>query len=96
MKIYQPTRKLRPCKHNPCFNNYHRWLCGWGGGGRAFIRATDDTLSLGRTTENEIEQRMGSPYEEGVIMSNGKEVKTITYSYANTAGGSVIDRDNTS
>lgn len=84
MNIYQPTRKLRLASIILALTSIVGGCAGVGGS--VFIRATDDTLRLGGTTENEIRQRMGSPYQESVTTSDGKQVKLIIYTYANTAG----------
>lgn len=57
-----------------------------GCAGSNFSRQSDDTLVLGRTSHQEILQRLGSPYREGTVTKNGKQLKTLTYAYS-TAGG---------
>lgn len=45
-----------------------------------------DDLVLGRTSRQEILQRLGSPYREGTLAKNGKQLKTMTYAFATTGG----------
>ena len=41
---------------------------------------------LGQTSRQEILQRLGSPYREGTVTKNGKQLKTMTYAFATTGG----------
>jgi hypothetical protein len=57
-----------------------------GCAGSSFMRQPDEALVLGRTSYQEIRQRLGAPYREGTVVKNGKQLTTLTYAYA-TAGG---------
>lgn len=57
-----------------------------GCAGTNFVRVTDDVLVLGQTTQEQIKNRLGSPYQEGVVVKNGQQLKTASYAYANTGG----------
>ncbi len=57
-----------------------------GCAGTAFVKTSDEQLALGKTSESEIRQKMGTPYREGVVTKNEKQLKTLTYAYANTGG----------
>jgi len=46
----------------------------------------DDDFAFGRTSRQEILQRLGTPYREGSLTRNGKQLKTMTYAFG-TAGG---------
>ena len=41
---------------------------------------------LGQTSRQEILQRLGTPYREGTVTKNGKQLQTMTYAFA-TSGG---------
>ena len=57
-----------------------------GCAGSKFAKQSDDALVLGQTTRQDILQRLGSPYREGTVVKNGKQLKTLTYAFA-TSGG---------
>lgn len=57
-----------------------------GCAGSTFVKTADEQLVLGKTTESEIIQRMGNPYREGVVTKNEKQMKALSYSYANVGG----------
>ena len=46
----------------------------------------EDNFVLGRTTRQEILHRLGSPYREATVTKNGKQLKTMTYSFGATGG----------
>lgn len=76
-----------------------RWT--WGGllaaailaltacAGTNFVRPDTDSFVLGKTTKQEIMQRMGKPYQTGTLEKNGKTIQTASYAYA-TSGGTAI------
>jgi outer membrane protein assembly factor BamE (lipoprotein component of BamABCDE complex) len=49
----------------------------------------DDGFVLGQTSRQDILQRLGSPYREGTVTKNGKQLKTMTYAFA-TSGGTPL------
>jgi len=57
-----------------------------GCAGSKLSKQSDDALVLGQTSRQEILQRLGSPYREGTVTKNGKQLKTMTYAFA--TGGS--------
>jgi hypothetical protein len=57
-----------------------------GCAGTRFVRVSDDILALGQTTYEEVTARLGLPYQEGVIIKNNQQIKTISYAYASTVG----------
>jgi hypothetical protein len=57
-----------------------------GCAGSDFARQPDDNLVMGRTSRQEVLQRLGSPYREGTMTKNGKQLKTMTYAFATTGG----------
>ena len=46
----------------------------------------DHDLMLGRTSRQEILQRLGTPYREGALTKNGKQLKTMTYAFGAMGG----------
>jgi hypothetical protein len=54
--------------------------------GSNFAKQSDDALVLGQTSRQDILQRLGSPYREGTVTKNGKQLKTLTYNFATTGG----------
>ena len=61
-------------------------LVAFGGcAGRDFTRPPADTLTLGKTTEQEIRQRFGDPYRQGTVVRNGETMKSLRYGYASGA-----------
>jgi hypothetical protein len=66
-------------------------LAGAGCAGRDFVRPGPETLSLGRTTEDEVWQRLGAPYQEGAVLKNGEMVKMTTYAFAAAGGVPLVD-----
>lgn len=51
-------------------------------GGSHFVRPDEDALVLGKTTEQEIRQRMGEPRRYGTTLRNGESMTTLSYGYA--------------
>lgn len=51
-------------------------------GGQAFLRPQGETLSLGKTTYDEIIKSNGEPRRTGTVTRNNSSVKTITYAHA--------------
>ena len=60
-----------------------------GCAGADLSKQSEDGLVLGQTSRQEILQRLGSPYREGSVTKNGKQLKTMTYAFA-TSGGTPI------
>ena len=54
--------------------------------GSNFAKQSEDALVLGQTRRQDILQRLGSPYREGTVTRNGKQLKTLTYNFAMTDG----------
>jgi hypothetical protein len=61
-------------------------LAACAGAGRDFVRPDADSLKLGQTTYAQVVQKMGEPKTVSDALRNGKQVKSIVYSYANTHG----------
>ena len=57
-----------------------------GCAGSDFAKQSDDALVLGQTSRRDILQRLGTPYREGTVTKNGKQLKTLTYNFATTGG----------
>ena len=53
-----------------------------GCAGRDFVRPSSDTFKLGQSTYSQVIAQLGEPRRVGDVMKNGKNIKTITYSYA--------------
>lgn len=51
-----------------------------------FVKLPDEQLVLGKTSESEIRQLKGKPYQESTGTKNEKPVKTLSYAYASTGG----------
>jgi len=62
-----------------------------GCAGTNFMRVTDEALILGKTTKEQIEARLGAPYQQGVITKNEQQMKTASYAYASSGGGAVAE-----
>lgn len=60
-----------------------------GCAGSSVTKQPDDGFVLGQTSREEILRRLGSPYREGTVTKNGKQLKTMTYAFA-TSGGTPI------
>ena len=56
-------------------------LGGCAGSSSSVSKQPDDGFVLGQTTRQEILQRLGSPYREGTVTKNGKQLKTMTYAF---------------
>lgn len=61
-----------------------------GCAGKDFTRPAAETLVLGTTTYAEINTRFGSPYREGSLMKNEKNVRQASYAYATTGGDPLV------
>lgn len=65
-----------------------------GCAGTQFTRVADDALALGQTSEAQVRARLGEPYREGVVTKNDRQMKSLSYAYANTgaegAGDGVV------
>ena len=57
-----------------------------GCAGSDFTRQSDDALMIGQTSREDILKRLGTPYREGAVVKNGKQLKTMTYAFATTGG----------
>lgn len=57
-----------------------------GCAGTNFVRPTEDSLQLGKTTLGEVQARYGAPRSSGSIMKNDQTVRTASYAYASTMG----------
>lgn len=60
------------------------YLCGCAG--RDFVRPDPASFTLGRTAQQEILSRMGTPYSSGTLEKNGVTMDTVSYAYANSGG----------
>jgi hypothetical protein len=49
--------------------------------GRDFVRPTPEKVQLGQTTYSQVVQQFGEPRSKGNLIRNGKNIKSITYSY---------------
>lgn len=67
-------------------------VAGCASAGRNFVRPSEATLVLGRTSYSEVVERFGPGPKEGTIIKNGQTLRTITYAYARAslAGGAHI------
>jgi outer membrane protein assembly factor BamE (lipoprotein component of BamABCDE complex) len=54
--------------------------------GRDFTRSPADTLTLGKTTRQEIVTRMGSPVEQGTVSRTGVVLQSIQYHQWSSTG----------
>ena len=57
-------------------------LLATGCAGRNFTRPRLDGLPIGKATEAEIRQQLGTPYREGTVLKNNETMKQIRYTYA--------------
>lgn len=60
-----------------------------GCAGKDFVRITDDALVLGETTQEQIKNHLGRPYQEGTLTKNDHLLSTASYAYASTGGKAV-------
>lgn len=51
-----------------------------------FIKTPDEQLVIGKTSEAEIRQLRGKPYQQSAGTKNDKPIKTLSYAYASTGG----------
>ena len=63
----------------------------WGCAGRNFVRPQTDSLSVGKTTYEDVISQFGQPYREGTQLKNEINIKTISYAYSNAAGTPMFD-----
>ena len=61
-------------------------LLAVGCAGRDFTRSRLEDLPVGKATEAEIRQRLGTPYREGTVLKNNETMKVLGYAYATTLG----------
>lgn len=57
-----------------------------GCAGSDFVRPETSSFVLGKTTQQEISQKMGKPYRTGTMEKNGKTLQSSSYAYANVGG----------
>jgi len=57
-----------------------------GCAGRDFVRPSSDAFILGKTTYSQIMQKMGEPRTVGDALRNGKNIKFVSYTYAEAGG----------
>ena len=57
-----------------------------GCAGSNLTKQADNQLVLGQTSRQDILQRLGTPYREGTVTRNGKQLKTMSYEFAMTGG----------
>ena len=57
-----------------------------GCAGTNFVRPDTDVFKNGQTSYTQVVQRMGKPRREGSALKNEKELKSISYAYAETGG----------
>jgi hypothetical protein len=62
-----------------------------GCAGTKFVRVADEALVLGQTTQEQIKDRLGSPYREGVVTKNDQQLRTASYAYASAGGEAAAD-----
>jgi hypothetical protein len=60
-----------------------------GCAGADFVRMESSALVLGKTSQQEILQRMGEPFRTGAMEKNGKTMQAVSYAYA-SAGGEAL------
>jgi len=58
----------------------------FGCAGRDFVRPNQEAFKLGQTTYSQVLQQLGQPRQEGTLLKNDKNVKSIIYAYATTGG----------
>jgi hypothetical protein len=56
-----------------------------GCAGRDFLRPPADAFRIGTTTETQIRERFGTPYQEGTAVKHGETMTTLNYAYASGA-----------
>jgi len=57
-----------------------------GCAGTNFVRPESSSFVLGKTSQQEVTQRMGKPYRTGTLQKNGKMLQSASYAYANVGG----------
>jgi hypothetical protein len=65
---------------------------GIGGcAGTNFVRPEPSSFVLGKTTQQEILQRMGKPYQTGTTEKNGKTLQSASYAFAHAGREALYD-----
>jgi hypothetical protein len=59
--------------------------------GTNFVRPESGSLSLNRTTYQDIINQFGKPYLEGTKLKNENMIKTITYAYSSVGGTALYE-----
>jgi hypothetical protein len=59
--------------------------------GTNFVKPQSESLSLKRTTYQEIIDQFGKPYREGTKLTNESMIKTITYAYSSVGGTALYE-----
>lgn len=59
--------------------------------GTNFVRPKTGSLSLKRTTYQDIINQFGKPYQEAIRLKNEDMIKTITYAYSSVGGTALYD-----
>lgn len=54
--------------------------------GASFVRPTPDAFTLGKTTQEQVVQQLGTPAHRGTIRRNDASFETITYAYMSSFG----------
>jgi hypothetical protein len=57
-----------------------------GCAGTNFVRPEPSSFMLGKTTQQEVTQRMGKAYRVGTLQKNGQTLQTASYAYASVGG----------
>lgn len=59
------------------------WSCASAGSN--FVRPAEESITLGKTTADQIYTRFGKPFREGATVRNNNQIKSVTYSYSEAA-----------
>ena len=62
-----------------------------GCAGKNFVRPTQETFKLGKTTYSQVVQQLGKPEKEGTLHQNNKDLKSIMYIYAALIGEDALE-----
>jgi hypothetical protein len=62
-----------------------------GCAGKNFVRPTQETFKLGKTTYSQVVQQLGKPEKEGTLRQNNKDLKSIMYIYAALIGEDALE-----
>ncbi len=57
-----------------------------GCAGSNFVRPLPGSIIVGKTTQQEVEQQLGKPYQTGTVLKDGKSLQTATYAFAKVGG----------